>query len=160
MAGSVPPECESLWEYARALGFDTDLLFRIESETGQQCEQAVDEMLHLKMINAVVDFLPPQTMVLLSGDGKVSKYGTSFPGQIERALKAGWEIEVYTWQNCYNQSKYQLLLDKYSENIQVILLDSYYFELTFVKGQEYYQENESGDRIYRVIEPRRVEQLK
>lgn len=160
LAGSVPPECESLWDYARELGFNTDLLHRVESVPGKTSEQSVDEMLHLKMGNAILDFSPPQTMVLLSGDGKDSQFGTSFPGQIERALNRGWDAEIYTWQNCYNQRKYQPLIDKYQEKIHVIFFDQYYRNLTFVKGQEYYRKNESGERIYFEVQSRNVEQLK
>jgi len=160
MAGSVPPECESLWEYARELGFDTDLLHRVESVPGKSSEQAVDEVLHLKMGNAILDFSPPQTMILLSGDGKDSQFNTSFPGQIERALNKGWKAEVYTWRNCYNQRKYQPLIDKHGDNIQIVFLDQYYRHLTFVKGQECYRKNEVGNRIYFDVKSRDAEQLK
>src|SRR5947209_262683 len=51
MAGSVPPECEELWEHARDLGFSTDLLQRVESAPNVQTEQAVDEIMHMKMAN-------------------------------------------------------------------------------------------------------------
>jgi hypothetical protein len=132
LAGSVPSECESLWDYARELGFNMDLLQRIESAEGQKSEQSVDEMLHLKMGNAILDFETPQTMILLSGDGKESQFGTSFPGQIGRALNRGWNAEVYTWKNCYNQRKYQPLIDKYQDRIRVVFFDDYYRQITFV----------------------------
>jgi hypothetical protein len=161
MAGSVPPECESLWEYARELGFNTDLLYRIESTEGKKQEQAVDEILHLKMSNAVLDFSPPQTMVLLSGDGKVSEFGTSFPNQIERALKQGWNAEIYSWRNCYNQKMYTPICERYESKIQVIFLDQYYKQLTFVKGQDgCYRMNESSDKIYFDVKPRNVEPMR
>jgi hypothetical protein len=54
-------------------------------------------MLHLKIANAILDHKPPQTLVMVSGDGKVSKWDTSFPGQAERALRAGWTAEVWSW---------------------------------------------------------------
>jgi hypothetical protein len=160
MAGSVPPECESLWEYARSLGFDTALLRRVEGASGQTLEQGVDEVLHMKMANAVLDNPPPQTMILLSGDGKVSQFGSSFPDQIEKALKRGWDVEIYTWHNCYNQIKYPPLLEKH-KNLQVVFLDQYYKHLTFVQGDgEYYYKDDSGNRIYFEVKARDVEPLK
>jgi hypothetical protein len=159
LAGSVPPECESLWDYARRLGFNTDLLIRVESSEGQTSEQSVDETLHLKMGNAILDYAPPQTMVLLSGDGSESQFGTSFPGQIERALNHGWEAEVYTWQNCYNQRRYQPLIDRYNDRLKIMFFDDYYRQITFVKGMNYSRRNEKDDEIFFRVEPRVVQAL-
>src|SRR5258708_6685060 len=50
IAGSVPPEAESLWEFIRARGFDLTLLHRVSSGK----EQAVDELLHLKLANMLL----------------------------------------------------------------------------------------------------------
>jgi hypothetical protein len=159
MAGSVPPECDSLWEYGRELGFDIDLLQRVESSAGRMQEQAVDEILHMKMANAIADFEPPQTMVLLSGDGKVSKFGTSFPGQVERALKKGWKAEIYTWENCYNKPAYQPLVDKFGSDIKIVFLEPFYRQLTFVQEKEFYLKGPTGERVYFKTTPRVVEQL-
>src|SRR5262245_868408 len=48
LAGSVPPGNDALWQVARDLGYNTDLLQRVEQDDGRLVEQAVDEMLHLK----------------------------------------------------------------------------------------------------------------
>lgn len=97
LAGSVPPGNELLWQAARDLGYNTDLLRRVEQDDGRLIEQAVDEMLHLKIANALLDHDPPQTLVIASGDGRDSQWETSFPGQAERALKRGWDVEVWSW---------------------------------------------------------------
>lgn len=34
LAGSVPPSCAALWEYAKAEGYDTALLKRVEKDDG------------------------------------------------------------------------------------------------------------------------------
>jgi hypothetical protein len=94
LADSVPPGNELLWQAARDLGYNTDLLRRVERDDGKLVEQAVDEMLHLKMANALLDYDPPQTLVIASGDGRESQWATSFPGQAERALKKGWDVEA------------------------------------------------------------------
>jgi len=39
----------------------------------------VDETLHLRIANAILDFDPPQTLVIASGDGKERNRDASFP---------------------------------------------------------------------------------
>jgi|ERR1700730_2883148 hypothetical protein len=97
LAGSVPPDNDVLWQTARGLGYTTDLLHRVEADDGRLIEQGVDEILHLKIANAILDYKPPQTLVIVSGDGRVSQCGTSFPAQAERALKWKWDVEVWSW---------------------------------------------------------------
>jgi hypothetical protein len=104
LAGSVPPDNEPLWQTARDLGYRTDLLLRVEGDDGRLVEQGVDEMLHLKIANAILDHKPPQTLVIVSGDGRVSEWDTSFPGQAERALKWGWNVEVWSWTGSRNST--------------------------------------------------------
>lgn len=139
ISGSIPPDSNSLWNNAKELGYDTHLLKRVKDErTLKKVEQAVDESLHLAMANVVLDFPAPQTMILLSGDGKVSGQNTSFPNQVERALKFGWNVEVYTWNNSYNRRAYQKLIDLYGSNIRIIILDEFYINLTYIKGKPNY----------------------
>ena len=159
MAGSVPPECEELWDYARNLGFETDLLKRVESDESTKCEQAVDEILHMKIANAILDYEPPQTLVILSGDSSISDYNTSFPSQIERAIKHGWDVEIYTSTNTISKTKYQPLLDKYPGKIKIAYFDNYYYKLTFVKEGEYWKINPDGTKAFFHINKRIVEKL-
>lgn len=158
LAGSVPPETEDLWTYARDLGFNTDLLYRVEKFEGNKSEQGVDEMLHLKMSNAVLDYDAPQTMVLLTGDGKVSGYGTSFPNQVRRAIKKGWEVEVYSWTTSLSKN-YQTLMSENPGQLKIIELDRYYDQLTFVKSGEYYQKEADGTKVYFTLSDRVVKPL-
>jgi hypothetical protein len=136
LAGSVPPGNEALWQTVRDLGYDTDLLIRVEQDDGRLGEQAVDEMLHLKIANAVLDHEPPQTLVIASGDGLVSKWGTSFPGQAERALKRGWNVEVWSWKETLT-GQYDRLCREYQGRCIVRVLDPYYLSLVFLKAGEY-----------------------
>lgn len=160
MAGSVPPECEELWECARQLGFNTDLLKRVDSSPTITVEQAVDEILHLKMANAILDYEPPQTMVILSGDSKDSDYGTSFPTQIKRALKSGWDVEIYAAKQTIGYKYYRTLLRDYPGKLTIIELDNYYESLTFVKAGNYHKKDASGDKIYFDVPARIVQPLK
>lgn len=151
LAGSVPPGNEELWQYARDFGYNTDLLKRVEAEDGRMVEQAVDEILHLKVANALLDYTPPQTLVLATGDGKESDYDTSFPGQAERALKRGWHVEVWSWQvqlsNAWKRLgiKYHLL--------KVRRLDPFYYSITFVKGGTYRLKDREVVVASRVVSP-------
>ncbi len=159
MAGSVPPECDDLWAYARSLGFDISLLRRVESADRRTKEQAVDEVLHAKMANATLDYDPPQTMVLLSGDGKTSQFGLSFPRQLKRALKQGWEVEVHAWEAGFNHRLYDPLLEMFPTQMRINPLDQYYESITFVKEMECYRKDDRGDKIFVTVAPRVVKLL-
>ena len=159
MAGSVPPECEELWDYARNLGFQTDLLKQVESSPTVKCEQGVDEVLHMKMANAILDYDGEQTMILLSGDSTNSEYNTSFPGQLKRALKKGWNVEVYSASPCISRLKYKELCDEYKERIILIDFDPFYYSLTYVKEGEYYNRDALGNKTYFHVKGRIVSPL-
>lgn len=105
MAGSIPPECRKLWDYARQMGYNTDLLYRVDSGDGVQKEQAVDELLHLKISDALLDFEATQTLIILTGDGKVSDYGTSFENRLFG------HFHFSNWKRCFsvNRQKYFVL---------------------------------------------------
>ena len=135
LAGSVPPGNDDLWENARTCGYSTDLLRRVESDEGGSQEQAVDEVLHLKIAMAVLYHAPPQTLVLVTGDGKESAYGTSFPELAERALAHDWEVEVWSWRQSLSP-KFARMVEDY-EGISVHELDRYYPEITFVRAGSY-----------------------
>lgn len=136
LAGSVPPDNEPLWQTARDLGYTTDLLVRVEGDDGRLVEQGVDEMLHLKIANAILDHKAPQTLVVVSGDGRISKWGTSFPKQAERALKWGWNVEVWSWSNGLTK-QYDRLSTTYPGRVSVQTLDAYYRSVTFTKAGTY-----------------------
>ena len=57
-------------------------------------EQAVDELLHLKMMESLVDVDEPGTMVVGSGDAAEAEYSAGFLKMVERALVKGWRVEV------------------------------------------------------------------
>ena len=142
LAGSVPPDNEGLWHYARKAGYKVDLLRRVENDDGRLVEQSVDETLHLRIANAIIDYPSPQTLVIASGDGKETPTGSSFPAQIERALKQGWFVEVWSW-NKPLSPRFQDMASN-SEKILVKELDPFYKSITFLQPGVYYVE---GSRI-------------
>ncbi|KAG0042696.1 hypothetical protein BGZ83_000174 [Gryganskiella cystojenkinii] len=63
-------------------------------------EQAVDEMLQLKMLETLIDAKQPAIMVLASGDGAESEFGgQGFYDVIRRALDRGWIVEIVSWED-------------------------------------------------------------
>ncbi|KAF9904524.1 hypothetical protein EC991_002632 [Linnemannia zychae] len=69
------------------------------ASSGARGEQAVDELLHLKMLETLLDH-EPATMVLATGDGGDSEFGGGgFYAVIKRALDRGWHVEVVSWED-------------------------------------------------------------
>lgn len=44
-----------------------------------------------------------QTLVLVTGDGNANSGQTSFPIVVERALKSGWNVELWSWKLSLSQ---------------------------------------------------------
>jgi hypothetical protein len=65
-------------------------------------EQGVDELLQLKLHQAIADVDPPPpgaTIVLATGDGNVGQFNDDgFLGPVRTALKKGWRVELYAWE--------------------------------------------------------------
>ncbi|KKY26913.1 hypothetical protein UCRPC4_g01379 [Phaeomoniella chlamydospora] len=57
-------------------------------------EQAVDEILHLKILESIVDADKPGTIVLATGDAAMAEYSGGFLRMVERALSKGWVVEL------------------------------------------------------------------
>ncbi len=93
VGGSVPPNNDDLWKRLSSLGATVETQER--SVSGG--EVAVDEGIQLQMANRILDVNPPETMVLLTGDGSGYSDGKGFIKQLERALMHGWNIEVVSW---------------------------------------------------------------
>jgi hypothetical protein len=64
-------------------------------------EQGVDELLQLKLHQAIadVDAPPPKaTIVLATGDGNAGQFNEEgFLGPVRTAMKKGWNVELYCW---------------------------------------------------------------
>ncbi|KAF1973332.1 hypothetical protein BU23DRAFT_533432 [Bimuria novae-zelandiae CBS 107.79] len=108
-----------------------------DSETGQPAastppsapkwvEQGVDEILHLKMCQSVIDTEVPTTMVLATGDGNAAEFSDGFLANVERALKHGWTVELVSWKqqmsSGYKNKKFRA---KWGDKFRVVELDDY-----------------------------------
>lgn len=134
----------SLVDDAELLGYETNILERVQikptSRRYKSCEsrrsrprmveQAVDEILHLKILESLVDTAQPATIVLATGDGAKAEYSGGFMRQVERALRVGWSVEVVSFKKAtskvYRQEDFQ---KKWGQQFRLIELDGYVEEL-------------------------------
>lgn len=100
VGGSIPPKNDDLWQRFQTLGVKVNTQER-GADTGS--EIAVDEILQLEMTHRILDVTPPETMVLLTGDGAGYMDGVGFIKELERAHKHGWAIEVISWDGGCNK---------------------------------------------------------
>nr|POE48138.1 hypothetical protein CFP56_01466 [Quercus suber] len=93
-------------------------------------EQGVDEILHLKILESVVDTEAPSTMVLATGDAAQAEYSKGFMAMVERALKKGWKVELVSWSAnismMYQKPQWK---QTWGEQFKVVFLDDYAEEL-------------------------------
>lgn len=93
-------------------------------------EQGVDEILHLKILESVVDVDEPTTIVLATGDAAQAEYSQGFLVMVERALKKGWSVELVSWSKningMYKDAKFRR---QWGERFKLIELDDYAEEL-------------------------------
>ena len=93
-------------------------------------EQGVDEILHLKILESVVDTDVPGTIVLATGDAAQAEYSQGFMAMAERALKKGWTVELVSWSKTisamYTKREW---VQAWGERFRIVTLDSYAEEL-------------------------------
>lgn len=129
VGGSIPPNSDPLWQRFENLGIAIDKQER--AATGG--EVAVDEVIQLQMANRVLDVTPPETIVLLTGDGSGYTDGKGFIKQMERAKKHGWGIEVISWDDGCNRH-----LKEYAQaNGRYRSLESAYNKVTFINNHRW-----------------------
>ena len=96
----------------------------------KKAEQGVDEILNLKMLETLLDYSVPTTIVLASGDGAVGQFSEGFFAVVERALIRGWAIELATFSGTmsksYSDRAFRL---RWQGQFRVIFLDDYVEEL-------------------------------
>ena len=124
----VGSDKSSVVDQAKLLGFETNILERVhkakeltsrqkryntrsggetsgsETNTGttprveKWVEQAVDEILHLKILESLIDYSDkPSTIVLATGDAAEAEYSGGFLRMVERALEKGWMVELVSF---------------------------------------------------------------
>jgi hypothetical protein len=93
-------------------------------------EQGVDELLHLKILQSVLDTLSPATMVLATGDAAMAQYSDGFKKNVERVLAVGWNIELYGWsRNISSAWRHPEFVNLWGDQFKIIELDQFCEEL-------------------------------
>jgi hypothetical protein len=101
------------------------------SETGmvgvrKVAEQGVDEILHMKMLESIVDTAHPSTMVLATGDAAEAEYSSGFLRNVERALEKGWKVELVAWRASMSYSyRSKEFVEKWKGKFMVLELDDF-----------------------------------
>ncbi|KAJ9134783.1 hypothetical protein NKR23_g9983 [Pleurostoma richardsiae] len=92
-------------------------------------EQGVDELLHLKIAQSILDH-QPSTMVLATGDAAEAEYSDGFLKNVERALERGWYVELVAWSKGISFAwKNKNFAKKWGHQFRVIELDDFAEEL-------------------------------
>ncbi|EFX01298.1 hypothetical protein CMQ_6240 [Grosmannia clavigera kw1407] len=93
-------------------------------------EQAVDEILQLKMCHSVLDH-KAGTIVLATGDAAEAEFSDGFLRHVERAMSHGWRVELVSWTSGISKAWRELerRQKKGSQHFRIIELDTYAEEL-------------------------------
>ncbi|KAL4910768.1 hypothetical protein BDW74DRAFT_141827 [Aspergillus multicolor] len=93
-------------------------------------EQGVDEILHLKILESLLDAEEPSTMVLATGDAAEAEYSGGFMKMVERALQRGWNVELVSFSQvtswAYKKKEFR---SRWGSQFRIVLLDDYIEEL-------------------------------
>ncbi|KAL8931682.1 MAG: hypothetical protein Q9211_006796 [Gyalolechia sp. 1 TL-2023] len=93
-------------------------------------EQAVDEILHLKILESVIDAKEPSTVVLATGDAAEAEYSQGFLRMAERALEKGWKVELVSFKkNMSGMYKRKEFQTRWKGRFHIVELDDYLEEL-------------------------------
>ncbi|KAK6360097.1 hypothetical protein TWF730_006251 [Orbilia blumenaviensis] len=87
-------------------------------------EQAVDEVLIMKILESLVD-CEPSTIVLATGDGNITQFSEGFFKSVERALEKGWNVEVIAFKRTLSKSWKKLVCPQF----RIIPLDGFLLDL-------------------------------
>jgi len=127
-AGSITRDFQSVWERFSARTGILPEIFETGRISGK--EQGVDQCLQVWMLRCLADVRPPQVAVLLTGDGRGYEDGAGFHADLERMHKAGWGIEVLSWDSACNAR-----LKAWAREAGVYVpLENYYESITFIEG--------------------------
>ncbi|EKD18799.1 hypothetical protein MBM_03041 [Drepanopeziza brunnea f. sp. 'multigermtubi' MB_m1] len=93
-------------------------------------EQGVDEILHMKILESLVDNEKPSTIVLASGDAAEAEYSGGFLKMVERALQKNWKVEIVAWSSGLSfEYRRRDFLKKWEGKLKIINLDTYCEEM-------------------------------
>ncbi|CAG8906415.1 unnamed protein product [Penicillium egyptiacum] len=93
-------------------------------------EQGVDEILHLKILESLLDTEDPATIVLATGDAAVAEFSGGFMKMVERGLQRGWNVELVSFSQgtsyAYRKKEFRI---RWGDQFKLVELDRYLEEL-------------------------------
>ncbi|KAI1288818.1 hypothetical protein F5Y03DRAFT_401522 [Xylaria venustula] len=94
-------------------------------------EQGVDEILHLNMMNSILDDIhEPGCMVLATGDAAQAEFSEGFLEYATRALSQGWNLELVTWKRTISSAWIEpVFRNRFAKQFRIIYLDDFLEEL-------------------------------
>ncbi|KAI1419178.1 hypothetical protein F5Y12DRAFT_794470 [Xylaria sp. FL1777] len=103
---------------------------RIGYET-RNGEQGVDEILHLNMMNSILDNMgEPGSMILATGDAAQAEFSEGFLEYATRALSQGWTLELVTWKRTISSAWIDpAFRNQFEGRFRVVYLDDFLEEL-------------------------------
>ncbi len=126
--GSVPPPTDSVWGHIEAITGRKPELYERGAQGGK--EQAVDQALQTRMLRLGYDIDPPETLIIMSGDGSGHEKGEGFFADAKRLRRFGWNIEIIAWRdNCARAMR-----EWAEENGIFVDLGCFYGEVSFLQG--------------------------
>jgi len=125
--GSVPPPTDSVWGHIEKKTGKKPELYERGAASGK--EQAVDQALQTRMLRLGYDFDPPETLVLMSGDGRGHQDGTGFYADIKRLHRIGWKVELLSWRDHCNRE----MREWADKEALFVPLDDFYGSVTFLE---------------------------
>ena len=126
--GSVPPPTDSVWGHIQKKTGKKPELYERGAASGK--EQAVDTALQTRMLRLGYDYDPPETLVLLSGDGSGYEDGVGFFADSKRLHRAGWSVEIIAWRDHCKR----VMREWAEQNGVFVPLDDFYSSVTFLNG--------------------------
>jgi hypothetical protein len=93
-------------------------------------------------------------LILGTGDGNLSDFQTSFEQQVRRALKLGWEVEIWSWSEQLSGKFSAINVNGRGPRINT--LDAFYESITFVKGGEWSLPGGTRAIADRIVTPLRI----
>ena len=125
--GSVPPPGDRVLGHLRQRGVELELYER-GGRTGT--EQAIDQALQVHLLRLNYDNSEPQIVTVLTGDGAGYAAGVGFRADLERLHRAGWYIELLSWERCCSRP-----FREWVEDIGVFVpLDEWIDSIVFEEG--------------------------
>jgi len=101
-------------------------LFQPTQLLKRRVEQGVDEILHLKILESLLDYARPSTIVLATGDAAEAEYSQGFLRMCERALQKGWRVELVSFRLNMSQAyRKKTWRARWGDRFEIVELDEF-----------------------------------